>query len=159
MLFAAELLCPSKDLWIVSPWISNVAVLDNRAGDFAGLEPSWARSWVRMEALLVRLLELGTRVQLITRPSTAGPNTFASDLRAAAQRSGVASRLSLAQSEDLHEKGIVSGSFYLAGSMNLTFNGVELLEEVVRLDDEAAIIAETLLALRGRWEPVLERAD
>ena len=31
-LFAAELLSPSRCLWLVSPWLTDLELLDNRAG-------------------------------------------------------------------------------------------------------------------------------
>src|SRR5437660_679004 len=49
LLLAAEVVSPSRELWVVSPWISNVAVLDNRAADFSGLEPAWPRTWIRLQ--------------------------------------------------------------------------------------------------------------
>ena len=37
----AELLRPSTHLWIVSPWVSDVPLIDNRARQFGTLAPDW----------------------------------------------------------------------------------------------------------------------
>ena len=47
-LFSAELLVPSRRLWLVSPWISDIPILDNTAAGFSMLGPLWGRSWVRL---------------------------------------------------------------------------------------------------------------
>ena len=36
-MFAAEMVRPSACVWVVSPWISDVGLLDNAAGDFPAL--------------------------------------------------------------------------------------------------------------------------
>jgi hypothetical protein len=38
-LFATELVAPSTCLWLVSPWISNVPVIDNETATFDALAP------------------------------------------------------------------------------------------------------------------------
>jgi hypothetical protein len=55
------------------------------------------------------------------------------------------------QVEDLHEKGLLADDFYLAGSMNLTYGGVELLEETVTFDTAADVIAQARLVFYERW--------
>jgi hypothetical protein len=54
-------------------------------------------------------------------------------------------------SEVLHEKGLLSDSFLLSGSMNFTYSGVRLLDELVRYDTGPSVIAEARLAFRARW--------
>ena len=47
-LFIGELLSPSTPLWIVTPWISDVVIVDNRAGRFAGLLPDMPTRMIRL---------------------------------------------------------------------------------------------------------------
>ena len=68
VVFTAELLCPSGCLWLVSPWVSDIPVIDNRSNGFLSLEPSWARTQVGLSQVLGKLLELGTTVHIATRP-------------------------------------------------------------------------------------------
>ena len=39
--FISELLVPSKPLWLISAWISDIDVIDNGAGAFESLVPLW----------------------------------------------------------------------------------------------------------------------
>ena len=47
-----ELLLPSRDLWLVSAWISDVPVVDNSGGQFATVAPEWPRSRIRLVPVL-----------------------------------------------------------------------------------------------------------
>lgn len=152
VIFAAELFAPSKEFWIVSPWISDIAVLDNRAGEFRGLDPNLPRAELRLTGALLRLLRQGTRVVVATRPADPRYSSFGNDLRQAADRNGLGHVLAVGTSDDLHEKGILCDDFYLSGSMNLTYNGVEVLEEIVRFETSAAVIADSRISLRKFWE-------
>lgn len=46
-LLVAEIAQPSAELWIVSPWITDLDLLDNRAGRFDYLEPAWGSARYR----------------------------------------------------------------------------------------------------------------
>ena len=61
-LFVAELIRPSRRLWISSPWISDVEIVDNRARQFGTLCPDWPATRIR----LTRVLESGIRVDFRT---------------------------------------------------------------------------------------------
>ena len=138
-ILAAELLAPSEVLWIVSPWISDVGVLDNTTGGFAGLEPTWGRRSITLVEVLAALLRRGSRVVVATRTDDHNLR-FVRRLQQSAESAGLRGRLLvvLDERERLHEKGIVGDDFYLSGSMNVTYNGIRLHDEAVRfeLDDE-----------------------
>ena len=51
-LFTAELSAPSTSMWLVSPWISDVELIDNTAGTFAALS-RFGRRRVRLTEILV----------------------------------------------------------------------------------------------------------
>ena len=46
---------------------------------------------------------------------------------------------------------------YLSGSMNLTYGGVELLEETVKFDTAEDVVAEARLVYYERWGGELPR--
>jgi hypothetical protein len=146
-IFAAELVLPSRCLWIVSPWISNVAILDNGAHAYLSIEPAWAQGPVRLVQVLHKLMELGTQVVVATRAVTHN-DTF---LRALGGGAGAPGRLVVRTSEELHTKGILGDGFYLSGSMNITHHGITLNEEAVEYTTEAAVVAGTRLEFRERW--------
>ena len=65
--FVAELLIPSRCLWLVSPWVSDIPIIDNTANNFLALEPSWSRSRIRLSQVLLTLAEKGTTIHVATR--------------------------------------------------------------------------------------------
>jgi hypothetical protein len=132
-LLITELLLPSKCLWLVSPWLTDLELLDNRAGAFTSLDPQWGARRIRLAEILGRLLEFGSHVIIATR-SGQHNDTFVRRLDDLARASGSAERLRVHRRETLHLKGFLGNDFYLSGSMNLTFNGVEILEEGVTFE-------------------------
>lgn len=146
MILVAELIAPSECLWIVSPWISDIPVIDNTANTFLALEPSWYRSKIRFSHVLASLTQQGTTVCIATRLDFHN-NSFLEALYNKAD----ADYLNLHRTEELHTKGILSDSFFLAGSMNFTFNGITVNQEMLSYETDPATIAEQNLNFRARW--------
>lgn len=146
-IFTAELVAPSRCLWIVSPWISNIRILDNSALAYQSVEPSWPQGPVRLVPVLHKLLELGSEVVVATRPIVENE----SFLGALKNGLGHHPRLAVRTAEELHTKGVLGDSFYLSGSMNLTVRGITINEEAVEYTTDPAVVAETALEFRGRW--------
>lgn len=146
--FVAELLCPSSCLWLVSPWVSDIPVIDNRTNGFLAFEPRWVRSQITLSQVLAKLLEFGTTIHIATRPDIHNM-AFLDRMRRLAEPE----RLSLYvhRAEELHEKGILTDGFYLSGSMNFTFNGISLNEELVHFNIDPAIISENRVRFSARW--------
>jgi hypothetical protein len=142
----AELIAPSQALWLVSPWISDIPVIDNTANTFQALEPSWHRSKIRLSQVLASLTKQGTIVYVATRPDPHN-NSFLETLKAKVDLD----YLKLNKAEELHSKGILSDSFYLAGSMNFTFNGISVNQETLSYEMDSAVIAEQKLNFRACW--------
>lgn len=132
-LLTAELLSPSRCLWLVSPWLTDLELLDNRAGAWSALDPQWGPRQLRLAELLGRMLEMGVHVVIATRPD-AHNEQFLRKLDDLVKSSGVESLLTVHRKATLHHKGFLGDDFYLSGSMNLTFNGVEILDEGVTFE-------------------------
>lgn len=148
ILFTAELLSPSTCLWLVSPWVSDIPLIDNRSNGFLSLEPGWARTQVRLSQVLGKLFEMGTTVHIATRPDDHN-SAFLDRLLRIAEPEGLPLKLHSAQ--ELHEKGILGDGFYLSGSMNFTFSGISLNEEAVHYSVDPAFIAENRILFTNRW--------
>ena len=148
VIFTAELLWPSPCLWLVSPWISDIPVLDNRTNGFLPFEPRWARIQVSLSQVLGKLLEFGTTVHVATRPDDHN-TAFLDRMRRLAEPDGLPLRLH--SSEELHEKGFLGDGFYLSGSMNFTFKGITLNEEAVHYSADPAFVAENRILFADRW--------
>jgi hypothetical protein len=146
--FVSELLAPSRVLYLVSPWISNVPILDNRAHAFVSLEPAWTHGEIRLVEVLERLMEMSCKLIVATRPDKHN-TAFLRALNQAGERVGVSPIIQ--QVEELHEKGILGDTFYLSGSMNLTFNGISINEEGVHYHTAESVIAHTRGIYAARW--------
>ena len=142
----AELLNPSKEFWLISPWVSDVAVIDNSDGSFSGLDPSWPSRELGLAEVLARLTRVGTEVRVDVRPIDHN-KVFLDRLDHAA----TPGRLKVRVSPVLHEKGMLADGFVISGSMNFTQNGLNLLDEVVRLDVAPDTVAQARLDFLARW--------
>lgn len=135
-----ELLLPSRDVFIVAPWISNVVVFDNRVGQYASLNPEWARREIRLIEVLAALCASGGRLHVHTRPDSHN-QPFLLRLQEALADTGVSDRWSRRQHERLHTKGLLTDRVLIDGSMNITESGVAFNDEAVTVSFDAHAIA------------------
>ena len=153
IMFLAELLDPSEEIWFVSPWISDVVLLDNRTGGFDSINPDWRGRVIRLSDITVQLLSRGSRIVVVTRSDEHNRN-FLDKLGEFARESAVDDGLSLIIRDNLHTKGILSQEGVLLGSMNITYNGMELNDEFVEYDTERESIAKARLAFEMYHEAI-----
>lgn len=146
--FLAELLKSTEALWIVSPWISNVELLDNSRGAFAAINPEWSRRHIRLSDILVHLLTRGTKVRVVTRPDQHNED-FLGKMAERAGETGLDTLLKLVQREELHTKGILTSWGLLTGSMNLTYNGVEINDEHICYETDHHVRASARLTFEA----------
>jgi phosphatidylserine/phosphatidylglycerophosphate/cardiolipin synthase-like enzyme len=147
-IFVAELINPSQCLWLVSPWISDIPIIDNTANTFLSLEPSWSRSRIRLSQVLATLAEQGTTIHIATRPDSHN-RAFIDQLKTRISNMDVAVRFHV--QEELHAKGILADGYYLAGSMNFTHNGITVNEEALNYVTDPPVIAEQQVIFQNRW--------
>jgi hypothetical protein len=152
--FVGELLAPSRCIWLVSPWISDIPIIDNRAGAFDAMDSTWGPRQLRLLDVLQRSLAVGTSVVVATRPLPHN-RPFLDQLAGRVEGSGASDALVVHEAEDLHEKGLLGDDYYLSGSMNFTYGGVELLEETVKFDTADDVVAQARLVYHERWGGLL----
>ena len=124
-----SMLFSPRDIWWVSPWITDFDLLDNRAGHWSSIEPRWSLGYVRFSELAIRLMESGSRIRMVTidddrtqkfverlRLEIPSTNTFQHTIK-----------------EELHIKGMLSKDFWLKGSMNFTYRGTNKNDEQIDL--------------------------
>lgn len=145
-IFAAELLAPSRCIWIVSPWLRDVPVLDNTTASFLSLCPEFPRSEVRLSRVLRELLARGTHVVIATRPDSGNRQVLAG-LGDSRRNEGFVFH----ERRDLHAKGIIGDRYSLIGSMNLTYNGLEHLTEMLSFQTDRAEVEHLRLAFRSEY--------
>lgn len=142
-LFALELASPSQQLYLFSPWISDMPLIDNRFGQFRALIPDWDQQYLRLSTLFNTIAQKGTTVYIVCRPNQERTESFLRKLTPSIHVKKVST---------LHEKGLISEHFYLRGSMNFTFSGININDEHVELTTEHAQVARAFLEAQQRWE-------
>ncbi len=147
-IFTSELINPSQCLWLVSPWISDILVIDNTANTFLCLEPSWSRSRIRLSQVLATLAERGTYIHIATRTDIHN-QSFLKQIKARIDYQKLPVQFHV--TDELHAKGILGDSYYLAGSMNFTYNGITINEEALTYETSPEVIAEQQLIFGNRW--------
>ena len=148
-IFAAELISPSKTLWLFFAWISDVEILDNSARRFSAIEPDWPAAPIRLSQVLGALLARGSEINLVIREH--GHNEyFIARLSFLKERFG--SKVRWVVEKDFHAKGLLGDDYFLSGSMNLTFNGISVNGEHLVLRTDPPAIAEQAEQLNLLWE-------
>lgn len=149
-ILVSELLSPSPEIWLTSPWITDIAVLDNRSDEFTSLVPEWGATPIRLTQVLAQLAADGSEIYMLTRPDEHG-NRWRESVGNAGRQRACLDRLHVRMDIDLHEKGILASHSYLSGSMNFTYRGIHVNDEQLRFDTAPAILAEAKLAFRHSW--------
>jgi phosphatidylserine/phosphatidylglycerophosphate/cardiolipin synthase-like enzyme len=147
-LFVAEIIHPSRRLWISSPWLSDIEVIDNTARQFASLCPEWPAIRIRLSTVIRTLLERGADIVIIVNES---PHNGDLMDRIAPLIQTHAGRLHTIADANVHEKGILGDRFTLNGSMNLTYGGVNINDELLIYRTDPETVAERRVALEYRW--------
>jgi len=146
IVFASELLAPSRCLWLVSPWLRDIPVLDNTTGSFLFLCPEFPRTEVRLSLVLRELLARGSQLVIATRPDP-GNSQVLDSLRGV----GPDDALIFHERPELHAKGIVGDGYSLIGSMNLTYNGLDHLTEMLVFETERSSVEQLRLSFRREY--------
>ncbi|MEU9335131.1 phospholipase D-like domain-containing protein DpdK [Streptomyces sp. NPDC048290] len=141
----AEMLSPSHDLWLVSPWITDVQVIDNSHGTydafFGDVPPS---SW-RLSDALLRIAGAGAHIHVVTRPD---PHNDAFLRRIEAPE---LDRVHVQHDPDVHEKTLCGQEWILTGSMNYTVRGMAKNDELVTYKVGGPDASQARLDLAQRW--------
>ena len=146
-LAVAELIEPGKRFVVVSPWISDFPIIDNRGGEFSSLDSTWTATRVTFSSFLRSLLRRGVRV-LVACGQGRSEIDFIERVRSGSVQDGTSDLLTLRVSEFdssrllEHEKALVSDEWVVHGSMNLTYRGVEVNGEIVTISSDSAHVAE-----------------
>jgi hypothetical protein len=146
-LAVAELIHPGKRFILVSPWISNFPIIDNRDGAFSGLDGTWSATKIRLSDFLRALLRRGVAVYLACGDDATAVD-FVQRLQAGARQDGVEALLTVRVSQlDSarpleHEKALIAETWALHGSMNLTYRGVEVNGELVTISSDVGHVAD-----------------
>jgi len=140
-MLATELLQPSPELWIVSPWITNINVIDNSGRRFGYLDSRWEQGPVTLAKYLNTFIERDKKFIAVMNEDSHNL-AFIGALEAL----GLAEHpnVTLIKTPSIHAKGIVTHHFSLTGSMNITYSGVNLNAERIVYTTDQSQVHETL---------------
>ncbi|BEL10792.1 hypothetical protein Q0Z83_089830 [Actinoplanes sichuanensis] len=141
-----ELITPSRELWLVSPWISDVNVIDNTSGSYDSVFAEPANKMYPLSEVLAMLTYSEARLTVVTRPDPHN-RSFLDRLNRQVQ----SGQLLTVQDEDVHEKTFCGELWLLTGSMNLTVRGMQVNDEAVTYKNSAQAAAQARLDLRRRF--------
>jgi hypothetical protein len=145
-LFALELLKPSTECYLISPWLSKVALIDNRFGQFRALASELDTSTLHLGDILTLLATRGTRVHILYRaPANEMTSQFLQSVRDV-------ENIAIRAARDLHEKGLVTSHVYVHGSMNFTYAGVNINDESIEIVSDEHLVWRALQEARVSWE-------
>ncbi len=147
IIFAAEIMAPSRCVWLVSPWISDVKIIDNRANLFTHLDPDWLRREVSLSEVIGKILNLGTFVCVVTRPLPHNDN-FVEKME---QFESLGLPVRVRVQQELHEKGLLGDYYYLSGSMNFTYMGITVNDELIHYHTIPSVVSHNRIIFTNRW--------
>lgn len=146
-LLVLELIQPSKTIWVGSAWISDIQLFDNRGLQYKSLEPDWPADMISLSKVLLALAKRGIQIVIITRDDEVNHNFL--------------NKIKLNKSEDMkvdiilrdefHEKGLLSDSYEITGSMNFTYNGIMINDERVIYRCDKNKIAERQIVMWDKY--------
>lgn len=128
----AEVLSSSKAVWLVSPWVSDIPVIDNSDGRYAGLTALPRRHLTLLEILDRLSADESCALTLVARDAVSNANVLAR-FREFVERDGTTRLLVM---ENVHDKSFLTDRVLLSGSMNFTFSGTEHNTESLTVVDE-----------------------
>jgi len=141
------LIISPDDIWLVSPWVSDFDLLDNRSGQWDSIEPAWGARHVRFSELLVAAIKSGCNLKYVTNSDDMNQRFYNSLI------AGLRSDQSILKLEknSLHTKGMLCSSFFLAGSMNFTYSGTHRNDERIQLTIDPNAIAEAKIEFESQY--------
>jgi phosphatidylserine/phosphatidylglycerophosphate/cardiolipin synthase-like enzyme len=119
-------------------------IFDNRAGGFSAISPEWGSREIRLIEVAVELTARGTPLAIVTSFDRHN-DPLVDALRDTADQAGLADQLTIIRRQHLHTKGVLLKRGLLTGSMNLTYSGLELNDEVIIYDINPKTLAEARL--------------
>lgn len=143
-IFVGEFMAPSKEIWVVSPWISNIDIIQNRHGGFDSINPDWRDTNVRLDDVVLHLLMSGSKVILVANEEKHSDEFFEL-LKQKSNEKGLGEELTLIRRDSLHTKGIFTSAGALTGSMNITYRGVNINDERLVYEISKRAIQKNLL--------------
>ena len=151
-LFISELINPSERIWIISAWLTDFEVINNRGKRFSHIDIHWPSGPIKLTSVIETLLSKGSEIVCLTNDD---PKNLDIETRLRILGERHPEKLKVAKRENLHYKGILTSNFYIDGSMNFTHNGLNINEEKISYSCQKSIIAENQIAHENYYRDLL----
>lgn len=146
-LLVLELVQPSKTIWVGSAWISDIELFDNRGLQYKSLEPDWPADMISLSKVLLALAKRGIQIVIITRDDEVNQN-FLNKIK---MNKSEDMKVDIILRDEFHEKGLLSDSYEITGSMNFTYNGIMINDERVIYRCDKKKIAERQIVMWDKY--------
>ena len=146
-LLVLELVQPSKTIWVGSAWISDIQLFNNRGLQYKSLEPDWPADIISLSKVLLALAKRGIHIIIITRDDEVNQN-FLNKIKLNKSENMI---IDIILRDEFHEKGLLSDSYEITGSMNFTYNGIMINDERVIYRCDKNKIAERQIVMWDKY--------
>lgn len=142
-LLSLEIIEPSQEIYLISPFLSNTPIMDNRFKQYSDLLPIVEGNFIYLSDIIKTLAWKKVKIRIICNPERKETKDFLKLL---------GSDVEIRELKNNHEKGLVTSNFYIHGSMNFTYSGININGENVRVTFLTAEVNQALMSARARWE-------
>tara|TARA_Y100000590_G_scaffold131347_1_gene150073 strand:- start:7279 stop:7812 length:534 start_codon:yes stop_codon:yes gene_type:complete len=140
---------PDKVCWLVTPWVTDFQLLDNRAGEWNTIQSSWESRYINFSELMIAAVTMGCNLKLITSDSVIN-TPFIEKLNLGIEDK---SRYSLSRIDEnvIHTKGLLCSSFFLTGGMNFTYWGTNKRDDLMTLKINPEDLKQAKLEFEAKY--------
>lgn len=142
-LFVTETAKPSREIFLISPYLSNTPIMNNEFGQYTDMFPLLEGKTVLLSDILKTMVWKGAKVRIICDPDREETRRFIQDLNGKIECKRLANN---------HEKGLVTSHFYIHGSMNFTYRGININGEKINITTDVSEINQAIMSAQARWE-------
>lgn len=142
-LFVSEAMNPSKEMYLISPFLSNSLLIENHHNQYTDVFPMIRSKMIYLTDILSTLAWKGMSVRIICDHEREETKPLIDSLY---------NQVEFRKLEQNHDKGLVTHHVFVHGSMNFTYSGIYVNKESIRTTTDASEVNGALIAFRQRWE-------
>ncbi|WP_202980688.1 phospholipase D-like domain-containing protein DpdK [Alteromonas sp. RKMC-009] len=145
-IFAGLIIVP-EEIWLVTAWLTDFDVLDNRSGNWSFLNPEWGPKTVTFIELLEFAAHKGCKLNVVVKKDEINSKSvyrLKTNLRENTD-------FKILETEDLHKKGFLTQTCFLKGSMNFTYRGANLNDELISLTSDQHEISNMKIEFKNDY--------
>ena len=143
-LLVLETLCPSKEIYVTSPWVHDIEFQGyNSLSSLIDLFPNISSDRLYLSDILNMWAWQGSKVHIMCKSGITKNTELLQRLLPEIARRRLGNQ---------HEKLLVTSTFCISGSMNFTNQGLHVNGEKVDFSTDAHEVAEAMLSAKMRWE-------